>query len=176
MRNEVYAPREDSFLLLGCLKCRKGEKVLDMGTGSGILAMGAAKLGAVVTAADISEKALKEAKLNAKGLSIVFVKSDLFSGIKGRYNLIVFNPPYIPEDISRETTNWASGKSNELIRRFLESAKSHLSPKGRVIILVSSLTGFLKLPELKDYRKKKLGEKRLFFEKLEVYQLKRKDI
>lgn len=78
-----------------------GDKVLDLCTGSGCIAVAIAKncagRGVTVTAADLSDGALMLARENAKlnGVDINFVQSDMFSNVRGRYNLIVCNPPYV---------------------------------------------------------------------------------
>lgn len=168
-KNGVYQPSDDSFLLESCIDCRAGDSVLDMGTGSGILAKKAASLGSNVTAVDINA----EAVVCARALGIDAIQSDLFENIAGTFNLIVFNAPYLPENASdMKSRQWASGENNATIRRFLSGAKEHLSPGGRILILVSSLTAFEKLPELKGYKKKKVAAKKLFFEELEVWELK----
>ena len=64
--DSVYEPREDSFLIADNLNTKKGEKVLEIGTGSGILAILAAKMGSRVTAVDINEDAIEGAAKNAK--------------------------------------------------------------------------------------------------------------
>ncbi|MBI5354903.1 MAG: methyltransferase [Candidatus Aenigmarchaeota archaeon] len=168
-RNVVYPPSEDSFLIESCIDCHVGERVLDMGTGSGILAKKAASLGGKVTAVDINPEAVAA----AKAIGIEAIQSDLFENVSGMFNLIIFNPPYLPENPSdMESMQWASGATNATIRRFLSGAKEHLLPKGRILILVSSLTDFEKLPELKAYGKKKVAGEKLFFEKLDVWELK----
>ncbi len=75
--------------------------ILDIGTGSGAIAIVLNKeLSSNVTASDISEDAIEVAKNNAKenNASINFVNSDIFSNIKGKYDVIISNPPYIFED------------------------------------------------------------------------------
>ena len=80
----------------------EGDKVLDLCTGSGAIAIALACEAAKdknisVTAADISEDALEVARENARynKANVTFVKSDLFDSVRGRFNLITANPPYI---------------------------------------------------------------------------------
>ena len=104
----VLIPRADTEILVEkALEWMKpGARVLDIGTGSGAIAVSLAKLGrqAQVTAVDVSDRALKIARRNAErnGAAVEFVKSDCFSALKGRkYDMIVSNPPYISEDEMR---------------------------------------------------------------------------
>jgi len=96
----VYAPREDSLLLLQAISnlAVEGKKVLDVGTGSGILALFCAMRGGNVTGSDIDETAVKETERVARalGLRLSLVVSDLFASIQGRFDLVLFNPPYLP--------------------------------------------------------------------------------
>ena len=104
----VLIPRADTEILVekALAWMKPGARVLDIGTGSGAIAVSLAKLGrqAQVTAVDVSDRALEIARQNAKrnGAAIEFVKSDCFSALKGRkYDMIVSNPPYISEDEMR---------------------------------------------------------------------------
>ena len=104
----VLIPRADTEILVEkALEWMKpGARVLDIGTGSGAIAVSLAKLGrpAQVTAADVSDRALEIARQNAErnGAAGEFVKSDCFSALKSRkYDMIVSNPPYISEDEMR---------------------------------------------------------------------------
>jgi release factor glutamine methyltransferase len=75
---------------------KPGMEVLDLCTGSGCIAAAIAKAGDYrVTAADISPEALSLAKENGEGLNINFILSDLFCNVKGKFDLIISNPPYI---------------------------------------------------------------------------------
>ena len=76
-------------------------KILDIGTGSGAIAIALKKhLNSNVTASDISLDALKLAKENAKqnNVEITFIHSNIFENIKGKYDVIISNPPYIAYD------------------------------------------------------------------------------
>lgn len=101
----VLIPRPETELLaeMAVKTAEKGDKVLDLCTGSGCIAVAVAKEGQKlgkdlsVTASDVSEDALDVARENAEknGVSVTFVKSDFLDGVKGKYNIIVCNPPYI---------------------------------------------------------------------------------
>ncbi len=106
----VLIPRPETEILVreAVASMREGDAILDLCTGSGAIAIAiaceAAKDKMVsVTATDISEEALEVARSNARlnKASINFIKTDLFNGLRGRYNLITANPPYIKrEEIS----------------------------------------------------------------------------
>lgn len=79
----------------------KETSILDIGTGSGCIAITLSKkTNSKVTAIDISDKALEVAKTNSKlnNTNINFIKSDIFSNIKDKYDIIISNPPYIRYD------------------------------------------------------------------------------
>lgn len=104
----VLIPRADTEILVekALAWMKPGARVLDIGTGSGAIAVSLAKLGrqAQVTAVDVSDRALEIARRNAErnGAAVEFVKSDCFSALKGRkYDMIVSNPPYISENEMR---------------------------------------------------------------------------
>ena len=109
----VLIPRSDTEILVETvikyvknLENKNGNlKILDMCTGSGIIAIILAKYceNVDITAVDKSENALKVAIKNAKTHNVYnkinFVKSDMFENLKGKYNIIVSNPPYIEKDV-----------------------------------------------------------------------------
>lgn len=106
----VLIPRPETEILVreAVASLREGDSILDLCTGSGAIAIAVACEAAKdkmvsVTATDISEEALEVARSNARlnKASINFIKTDLFEGLRGRYNLITANPPYIKrEEIS----------------------------------------------------------------------------
>ena len=174
----VYEPREDSFLLQRYVKkYAKGKSVLDIGAGSGIQAEAALKAGASsVMASDINPEAMK--LLKKKNISAV--QSDLFSGIHGKFGLIIFNPPYLPEDEKEPQDSRASttgGKrGDEIILKFLRQAPRHLSREGIILIVVSSLTPKDRIKSLMKHLKlsyQALEPAALFFETLEVWKINR---
>ena len=103
------------------------------------------------------------------------IYSDLFSNIKEKFDIIIFNPPYLPEDKNnkedRESKLATTGgkKGSEIINRFLQQAKKHLTKDGKIFLLTSSLT---KNINWLDYKKKLIAKKKLFFEELMVWEIK----
>lgn len=104
INKNVLAPRQDSELLIELalkeIKDKKNVNILDLCTGPGILGITLCKnANALIDATDISNKALKIAKLNAKKLNanINFIKSNMFDKINKHYDIIISNPPYVTE-------------------------------------------------------------------------------
>lgn len=153
----IYKPGKDSFLMKGYIDGTElqGKKVLDMGTGSGIIAITAAEKGADVTAVDISSEALEfaEEKARGKGLeNIKFQKSDLFQNVEEEFDYIFFNPPYLPGEQGIGDENiWRGGlKGIEVTERFLESADDYLSEDGEILLVMSSRADFQELVDRFD--------------------------
>ncbi|MCK4319282.1 methyltransferase [Candidatus Micrarchaeota archaeon] len=181
-KNSVYPPSEDSFLLAETTKHLKG-KILDMGTGPGFIAITNALLNPSnqVTAVDINPKALFSARENAekKNLNIHFIESDLFSNLKGRFDYILFNPPYLPSKKTQELALDGGKEGSEIILRFLEQAKNFLSPEGNIFLLLSSFNNPEKLKKKAEqigYTLREIKRKNLFFETLYVWKLSKNNV
>ena len=151
----VYEPAEDTFLLADNLDVRKGERVLELGTGCGLLAILAAKVGVQVVATDINPAALKCARANAVkhrvGDRIDFRFGDLFEPVVGEhFDLMIFNPPYLPVEPEEALCGpldraWEAGPDGRrIIDRFLCELPNHLTPNGRVLFVQSSLANISK--------------------------------
>jgi release factor glutamine methyltransferase len=173
---EVYEPDDDTLLLLRCLEVRRGQRVLEMGCGTGFLSLHIALEGAEVTCADSNPLAVECARENAErnGLEIRVVLSDLFSEIEERYDLIVFNPPYLPvSDEGALAAAWSGGEGGlEVLEEFLNRAPRFLSPGGRMVVIVSSLMDPGRLEKiLGPFEVQSLGQESLFFERLEALML-----
>jgi len=170
---EVYKPREDSYLLHGYVEKLVYGEVLDMGTGSGIQAVAAAKKKEVhhILAVDINPVALKVAEERAHRTGVAhkikFRLSDLFENVDGIYDWIVFNTPYLPSEGPRyDEASWTGGKTgSEVIRRFLQSASSYLSESGSILMVYSSHSG-LSVHDFQSYHYHLLEKKPLFFEEI----------
>ncbi|MBD3310538.1 methyltransferase, partial [Candidatus Woesearchaeota archaeon] len=139
----IYEPREDSHLLLEQVKKYAKGKVIDIGTGSAIQAIAAAQKRNVksVLAVDIQKDVIRYCRKNIKHPKISFRQSDLFSKVEGSFDTIVFNPPYLPEDLrARDITLEGGKKGYEMIERFFHEAGKHLAPDGRILMVHSSFT------------------------------------
>ncbi len=104
VNKHVLSPRFDTELLVekAVENIKPNDRVLDLCTGSGCVAISIAKqTEAYVEACDISKKALKVAKSNAKNhnVKVDFYQSDMFEKVQGKFNVIVSNPPYIESDV-----------------------------------------------------------------------------
>lgn len=167
----IYEPREDSYLLEGNIKEHSKGRVLDMGTGTAILAAEAANYADEVVAADINPEAINKGREKYK--NIEFVESDLFSNIKGTFNLIIFNPPYLPDDERAPDIALDGGpRGYELIERFLKKAMKYLKQDGKMLLLFSSLSKKEKINKIlkqNKYTYKEIDHKKLDFEELYVY-------
>jgi release factor glutamine methyltransferase len=175
--DSVYPPSEDTFLLLACLEIDSNKKVLEMGCGTGIIALHCAKAGGLVTAVDINPKAVDCARANAKvnGLDVKVLHSDLFQDVEGSFDLIIFNPPYVPDDIRGEIErSWAGGEDGvRVLERFLKDAPGHLVKGGRILVLLSTTMEDAALQcVLSQFVRDRLSSKRLFFEEIWVEELR----
>ena len=169
---DVYRPREDSYLLAEHVRSLVHGEVLDMGTGSGIQAVEAAEKPGVtrVVAVDVNPAAVESARrlMESRGVAgkVEFVASDLFENVEGVYDWIVFNPPYLPGEGEADEASWAGGETGvETVRRFLQAAHGHLKKRGSILMVYSSHTGLTEA-DFDGYKVEKLGEKRLFYETL----------
>ena len=174
---EVYPPSDDSILLIESLDVVPGEKVLEVGCGSGVVSIHCAKNGCYVTAVDVNPRAVELARRNsvANGTDIRVLESDVYGNVDGVFDTIVFNLPYLPVDEEGLLAKAWSGGPDGLgpLPRLLEGAPDHLIPGGRVVVVVSSLTEPRALEEaLEGYEVRTIGEQRLFFERLSVLEIR----
>lgn len=136
---EVFAPgARGSFHPLVRDEVKPTDRVLDMGTGCGIVAILAAQRSAKVVAVDVNPKAVLAARANAvrNGVAerISFKQSDVFDQVEGAFDLIVFDPPFRwfkPRDLlemSHADENYGA------LTRFMQQARDYLTPNGRLLM------------------------------------------
>jgi release factor glutamine methyltransferase len=175
----IYLPAEDSYLMQdilkkeipGLLKKNPRLKILEIGSGSGIHLETLFNLGIKkenIFSSDIDERSVVYCKL----LGFNCIKSDLFEKINGKYNIIIFNPPYLPEDSSEPLDSRVSTtggeKGCEIINRFLVEAKNHLFAEGKIFLITSSLTKGIRWG---TWKRKKIGCEKLFMEELCIWEI-----
>jgi release factor glutamine methyltransferase len=141
---QVYRPEADTYLLLDAAlaEVKPSDRVLEVGTGSGLIGAGLVKL-ALTVATDINPHAV----LSARNAGLEVVRCNLSDAIRGSFSLVLFNPPYLPTEPHERIDDWLEyaldgGKTGrETIARFAVGIGRVLAPGGRILLLVSSLTG-----------------------------------
>ncbi|NJE50079.1 HemK2/MTQ2 family protein methyltransferase [Thermococcus sp. 9N3] len=177
----VYEPAEDTFLLAETLEVKPGEMALDVGTGTGIIALLMARKAKYVLGVDVNPKAVELARRNAllNGIrNVEFRLSNLFENVSGRFDVITFNAPYLPgepeEPIDLALVGGETGR--EVIYRFIREVPDYLTENGRVYLVQSSITGIeetLNLFREVGLRAEVVAKRHLFFEDIVVVQARR---
>ncbi len=147
----VYIPAEDSYLLAENLEIKEGQSVLEIGTGSGIVAMYASRLTDKITVSDINFDACELARKNFEANNIENIEilfGNMFEPVgKRKFDVILFNTPYLPtedDEVIDDTINYAfDGGLNgrKVIDLFLNEVGNHLNDGGIVQMIQSSLSG-----------------------------------
>ncbi|KKG08486.1 HemK2/MTQ2 family protein methyltransferase [Methanosarcina sp. 2.H.A.1B.4] len=178
----VYEPAEDSFLLADAAleEAEPGMHILEIGAGSGFVStvLRTNVKGIRVLATEINPHAASCAKAN----DVEVIRTDLFRGLKPEnrktsFDLILFNPPYLPTSEEEKVPGWlnyafdggASGR--ETLDRFLDEVRNYLSPGGKIMVLISSITGLEAVKEKMEklgFEVDVVGRKKVSFEELMV--------
>ncbi len=202
--DKVYSPSDDTFLLIDYFKknvnnlyfdgkdLKSIRYILDMGTGTGIIAIFIKLLAnkfvnfnPEIYASDILEEAIicakNNEKLNSSENSIQYIHSDLFKSfpdkLKQKFDIIIFNPPYLPslEIEIKETPNsvdysWDGGKRGcELIIEFFNQVHNFLNTNHSYLLYYISssrmdLNHIIKILETSGFQNTILVKKHIFFE------------
>ena len=178
----VYEPREDSTMLEKYVRQYAKGNVLDVGTGSGIHAIAAVQYKNVksVLATDVQKDVIEYCKKCINNKKIRFLQSDLFNNIKGKFDAIIFNPPYLPQELQLKDLTIEGGKKGyEVIEKFLDEVNIFLKPDGSILMVFSSLTKKEKVGEfiknnLLDFEE--LEKQHIFFEDIHVYLLRKNEL
>lgn len=142
-----------------------GCRLLDMGTGTGIIGIAAATEGARVTAVDVNPSAVQLATTNAHlrgaGNAMRVLHGDLFSPIPAveRFDWIVFNPPFFPRPATHPLeAAYNAGEKYALIARFLQEARGFLAPAGRILLILSSDMNLSELQAMFDQESYRIAQ------------------
>ncbi len=178
---DVYPPSEDTHLLMraAIAEARPDDSVIEIGCGSGVISESLARRVRSIVATDINPHAVRA----AASLGIPAVRADLFHGISYKFDLILFNPPYLPAEDALDSGDdrWLSAAvdggadGREVIARFLKGVRDIMSPRGRILLLISSLTGpdeVMELARASGLTTEIVARERYFFEELYVLKLR----
>ena len=158
---EVYEPSEDTFQVIGAVDVKKNDKVLEIGTGSGLISLVCAQIGADVICSDINPFAVELAKRN------FLVNETLLNGsyeirignlfeiinFEEKFDVIIFNPPYLPTKGEEKVggSGWFDVAVDggvdglKVTKEFVEKVSDYLSKEGRAYFVFSSLSDRNKL-------------------------------
>jgi release factor glutamine methyltransferase len=185
---EVYEPAEDSFLLLESMDVHPGDSVLELGTGTGLIALDCARRGATVICSDINPFAVSLTRRNIernrrllKG-PIEVRQGDLFLVLRPseHFDIIIFNPPYLPTKSIERVGGWFDVATDggpdglRLTKRFLHGVTDHLSQNGHGYFIFSTLSKRATLEKIlkQDRLTFEICSRRKFEgEELEVYRV-----
>ncbi len=139
----VYLPTRAEYVeLLGQVKGVRGATVFDVGTGTGVLSFVLLQRGAkTVRATDLEPRAVECARFNAErlGLTSRFTVEERAFFPAGKAELIVCNPPWIPERPKNRFDRAVFDEDAKFLLEFLAQAPKHLAPGGRVLLIISDL-------------------------------------
>jgi release factor glutamine methyltransferase len=181
----IYPAREDTLLLLPFARIPRGRRLLEVGTGAGEVALEAARGGARVVATDLNPHALRQLvrRARAEGLPLEVVRTDLARGL-GRFDRVVFNPPYLPtRPEERDPNRWhnlaldGGPDGSRVAVRWIADLAEHLTPGGEGFLLVSTIQSESGRAELRETWRKQGGtvdvvdERPLEGERLGVWRL-----
>jgi HemK-related putative methylase len=155
------------------MKGRKGS-FLEIGTGTGFVALSNAinNKDSKVIGVDINANAIRNATFNAKknGISNAeFFVSDMFSNVKGRFETVCFNPPYLGQD-DLSTSHDLSLIDNGQIENFIGNARFHLTETGKAFLILSSNNEKTESYLSKIGKCKVLEKEKYFFEVLSLIE------
>jgi HemK-related putative methylase len=184
---DVYPPSGDTYLLLDSIHVTPNDDFLEVGCGAGLITLKGAEMAQSAVSIDVSLDAVRNTSENLKrhGLDqkCAVFQSDLLTSFDPlvKFSLIVFNPPYLPNDDMSTSLDHAliGGLTGaEVTQRFILQAVDHLTEGGQVFVVVSSLAdsgAIWKTMSECGLRVERVSEEPLFFEKIQVLKGTLKD-
>ena len=177
---DVYPPSGDTYLLLDSIQITHEDDFLEVGCGAGLITLNVAEQARSVVSVDVSLEAVRNTRENLRrnGLDqkCAVFQSDLLAafGNASKFSLIVFNPPYLPQDDMSTNLDHAliGGQTGaEVTRKFILQSAKRLTKGGRVFVVVSTLSdseSIWKTMVECGFRVEMVSEEPQFFEKLQI--------
>jgi release factor glutamine methyltransferase len=170
----MYLPSDDSIFLADIVRLYRGIFALEIGTSSGTILRELSKNFSFVIGTDIDFDSLNNVVMMSRNERVICC--DAASALQNvKFDLIVFNPPYLPNTINHGDKSVDGGPTGiEVSIHFLTSAIDKLNSQGKILMLVSSLSdtgeldGFITKNNLVM---KKIAQKELFYETLQIIEL-----
>lgn len=175
----MYIPSDDTLLLIDSINGYSGFSALEIGVGSGTVCTKLKNNFDFVVGVDIDIEAIRYCKNNIKS-QITWICCDVVSCITGKFDLIVSNPPYLPNEKGfdiKDNTIYGGKNGVEMTIKFIQDSLSLLKRDGKLMIIVSSIGMMNELDKFimdNKLEKKIINEKKLFFEILYVYEILKK--
>lgn len=184
----MYSPSDDTFLLADCIEHYNGKRALEIGVGSGFLLKILEKNFAYIAGSDIDLHVLQYCRQRTPAENVMLVCCDAGSAFgHSKFDLIVSNPPYLPNDERGKNNNRSNSNDSmldptihggprgiETTIHFINSALPLLAKDGKILIVTSSFSDASALDRVaaeNKMHKKVVKEKRLFYETLSVIEL-----
>lgn len=178
--SDVFNPRffATSELMARHLDVGRDDAVLDMGTGSGVLAVVAARAAKSVVAIDVNPDAVRCARDNARrnGVEVDVRGGDLFAPLRPeeRFDVILFNPPYMDGEAPDLLGKALHDPGKSIATRFFSGAKQHLEEGGHLRVLYSSIADhrrFLEIAGEHGWAHRVVARERTLFETYFIYRM-----
>lgn len=156
----------------------KGKKLLELGAGSGLIAIFAAKRDAHVTASDINPLAIEFLKKNSEinKVSLSIIQSDLFKEIPGEsFDIIAINPPYYkknPQTIFEHA--WYCGENGEYFQKLFNELRGYIHNNSEVLMVISEDCDFGMIERMaaeRNFSLQKMNTKKVIWEYLYIYKV-----
>ena len=176
-KNEVYLPSEDTLLLDYAVRKYKFNMVLEIGTGSGIVSLELSKRNNVVVAIDVDINIILRLQESCKYIhNMNLICCDSASPfVDGVFDMIVFNPPYLPSDEIIDIAVDGGQKGIEVTKYWFKEASRCIKESGVILFVTSSFSDNIELFEfIKNlgYEIRILERNNLFFETLFVVEVR----